>query len=169
MPSRHLARQIVMQSLYEWDFLGKDSAEDFDKILARNIKESGIDKETDKFIFNLRTGLFKNLDEIHKMISENAPEWPLEQTARIDRCILRIGAFELVYSSEIPPKVAIDEAVELAKTFGGENSSKFVNGVLGAIYKKNEKNIEKIKNFKVEQSTFQGKSTVQGKKDEKKK
>lgn len=158
MPSRHLARQIIMQSLYEWDFLDKKTAEDFDKILARNIKESGIDEETDKFIFDLRTGIFKNLDAIHKIISENAPEWPLEQTARIDRCILRIGTFELIYSTEIPPKVAIDEAVELAKTFGGENSSKFVNGVLGAIYRKQEKEIEKVKkNPKVGQNAVQNK------------
>ncbi len=145
MPSRHLARQIVMQTLYEWDFLGKREIDDFDNILARNIKESGIDKATDKFIFDLRTGIFKNLEKIHQFITENAPEWPLEQIARIDRCILRVGTYELVFSPEIPPKVAIDEAIELAKTFGGPNSSKFINGVLGAIYRKKEKEIEKIK------------------------
>lgn len=140
MASRHLARTIVMQSLYEWDFketLGKRP--DFDKILSHNIKESGIDPETDKFIFDLRHGIFKNLEGIDKLIAENAPEWPLSQIARIDRSILRLGVYELIFSDEVPPKVAIDEAVELAKAFGGENSSKFINGVLGSIYRKSKK------------------------------
>jgi len=129
-----------MQSLYEWDFNGGLAKKvDFDSILGRNIRNSGIDPETDKFIFELRVGLIKHLPEIDKLITENAPEWPLEQIARIDRCILRIGIYELVFSSEVPPKVAIDEAVELAKAFGGPNSSKFVNGVLGAIFRKSEK------------------------------
>jgi len=141
-----------MQSLYEWDFKErmKEKAHrdeknlaDFDEILARNIKESKIDPETDKFIFNLRMGIFKNLAKIDQLISENAPEWPLEQIARIDRSILRIGTFELCFSKEIPTKVAIDEAVELAKAFGGENSSKFVNGVLGSIYRKTDQKKEK--------------------------
>jgi len=137
MASRHFARVIVLQSLFEWDFRKEfDKEIDFDEILSRNIKESGIDKETDKFIFDLTRGLFKEMNNIDRIISENAPEWPLPQIARVDRCVLRIGIYELGYNQEIPPKVAIDEAVELAKAFGGENSSKFVNGVLGTVFRK---------------------------------
>lgn len=141
MASRHFARTIVFQSLFEWDFKKEYEKEcgkeiDFDEILARNIKETGIDEAVDKFIFNLKKGIFSKLKEIDQLIVENAPEWPLEQIARVDRCVLRLGIYELGYAPDIPPKVAIDEAVELAKAFGGENSSKFINGVLGTIYKK---------------------------------
>lgn len=137
MASRHFARIIVLQSLFEWDFRKEMGQEvDFDEILARNIKESGISQETDKFIFDLTRGIFQKISEIDRIITENAPEWPLPQIARVDRCILRMGIYELGYSPEIPPKVAIDEAVELAKNFGGENSSKFINGVLGTVFRK---------------------------------
>lgn len=149
MASRHFARTIVFQSLFEWDFKKEyEGKTDFDEILARNIKETGIDEVVDKFIFDLKKGIFSKLKGIDQLIAENAPEWPLEQIARVDRCILRVGIYELGYALDIPPKVAIDEAVELAKAFGGENSSKFVNGVLGTVYKKFlEGKVKTSKNF----------------------
>jgi N utilization substance protein B len=74
-------------------------------------------------------------EKIDQTIAKFAPDWPLEKITTVDRNVLRIGTYELVYNSEIPSKVAINEAIELAKTFGGESSGKFVNGVLGAIYR----------------------------------
>ncbi len=135
MSSRHLARIVVMQSLYEWDF--RDG--DLDDISKRNIKEFAAELEDDLFIKNLISGVIKNLKKIDDYIAKNAPEWPLEQIARIDKSVLRLAVYELLFSEDVPPKVAIDEAVELAKAFGGKNSSKFVNGVLGAIYRNNGK------------------------------
>ena len=76
-----------------------------------------------------------NHDMIDAIIVPAAPEWPIEQIALIDLIILRLGIFELLFAKEVPPKVAINEAVELAKAFGGPNSSKFVNGVLGTVYR----------------------------------
>lgn len=133
--NRHLARTIAMQSLYEWDF--REKGEPIE-IARRNI---GVyeDKTDDDFVFNLIRGVLANLSLIDKKIAQAAPEWPLEQVAAIDKNILRIAIYELFYSDEVPPKVAINEAVELGKTFGGENSSKFINGVLGTLYRTSEK------------------------------
>jgi N utilization substance protein B len=129
--SRHLARIIALQSLYEWDFRG----EDVHKTLERNIAEYKKSLEDPSFANLLVDGVLEHLKDIDKRIIEAAPEWPLEQVAVIDKTILRIGIFELLYLQEVPPKVAINEAVELAKSFGGDNSSKFINGVLGTIYR----------------------------------
>ncbi len=145
MANRHRSRICVMQSLYELDLRPKA---DISKIIKRNIEErdlpaaghrkSDLDKE---YIKNTVKGVIKNLSKIDESITNSAPEWPLEQVARVDKNILRVAIFELLYTgkdSTVPPKVAIDEAVEIAKAFGGENSSKFVNGVLGTIYRKSD-------------------------------
>ncbi|MBZ9578598.1 transcription antitermination factor NusB [Patescibacteria group bacterium] len=140
MSSRHLSRSIVMQSLYEWDFFGKKS-KDFKKIVKKNIKEFGPGLEDVNFIWQLVDGISTNLSQIDKIIEKAAPEWPIEQIGIIDRNVLRIGLFELLYGKkdEVPPKVAINEAIELAKSFGGESSGKFVNGVLGTVYREIKK------------------------------
>lgn len=136
MPSRHLARSIVLQSFYEWDFRKKNQNE-LKNILERNIKELGPDTEDIDFIYNLADGIMKLQDKIDKIIEKAAPEWPLEQITVIDRNVLRVGLYELLFGDrkEVPPKVAINEAIELAKTYGGESSGKFINGVLGTVYR----------------------------------
>jgi len=139
MASRHLSRSIAMQSLYEWDFSGEKS--DLEKIIERNIEEFGPGLEDKSFTWQLVTGVVANLKEIDEIIAKAAPQWPLEQISIIDRNVLRIGIYELLYGDKaaVPPKVAINEAIELAKSFGGENSGKFINGVLGTVYKEIEK------------------------------
>ncbi len=136
MASRHLSRSIVMQSLYEWDFSGK-KPEDLKKIVEKNIQEFGPGLEDQTFVWQLITGTVQHIEEINKIIEKAAPEWPLDQITIVDRNVLRIGLYELLFGSkeEVPPKVAINEAIELAKTFGGESSGKFINGVLGTVYK----------------------------------
>jgi len=135
MASRHLSRSIVMQSLYEWDFYDKKS--DLKSIVERNIKDFGPGLEELDFIWSLIDGVTKHLFEIDKIIEKAAPEWPVAQIPIVDRNVLRIGLFELLYADkkEVPPKVAINEAIELAKTFSGQTSGKFVNGVLGTVFK----------------------------------
>ena len=134
MANRHLSRTVAMQTLYEWDFNGrKASLKDLAKY---NIEQLAPGLEDDTFIYNLLDGVQNNLVQVDKTIVETAPEWPLEQITIIDRNILRLGIYELLFAKEVPPKVAINEAVELGKTFGGESSGKFVNGVLGTLYKK---------------------------------
>ena len=134
MASRHLARSIVLQSLFEWDFYQKKA--DIEKILERNIKAFGGNFDEADFVKKLAKGVLKNIAKIDKIISESAPERPIEQLAIVDRNVLRIGLYELLYEDkkEVPSKVAINEAIELAKGFGGENSGKFINGVLGTVY-----------------------------------
>ncbi len=136
MANRHLSRSIAMQSLYEWDF-NKSDKSDIDAIVERNIKEFAPGLEDAAFVEQLVKGILKNKKSIDGIIEKAAPEWPLEQIAIIDRNVLRIGLYELLFSDrqEVPPKVAINEAIELAKTFGGETSGKFVNGVLGTVYR----------------------------------
>mgnify|MGYP001576371536 CR=1 FL=1 len=139
MASRHLSRSIVMQSLYEWDFSGKKT--DLKNVVERNIKEFGPGLQDQTFVWQLTTGIVKKLPQINKIIEKTAPEWPLEQITIIDRNVLRIGLYELLYEnkSEVPPKVAINESIELAKSFGGESSGKFINGVLGTVFKELDK------------------------------
>ncbi len=136
MASRHLSRSIVMQSLYEWDFFSKKKGS-LKKIVERNIKEFGPGLKNTDFIWKLVDGVAGKLSQIDKIIEKAAPEWPIEQIAIIDRNVLRLGLYELLYEKkeEVPPKVAINEAIELAKSFGGESSGKFINGVLGTVYK----------------------------------
>ena len=151
MSNRHLFRSIAMQSLYEWDFessliKSSDKKEKFsktalDSITKNNIKDHGLAEKNSLFVFNTIDGIFKNFKEINSKIKELAPEWPIEQVTIIDRNILRIGIYEIMFDEkkDVPPKVAINEAIELAKTFGGNSSGKFVNGVLGSLYKEIEK------------------------------
>lgn len=136
MANRHLSRSIVMQSLYEWDFKKKMS-EQLEEIVGRNLKEFGPGLEDAEFVWKLIKGVIKYSPQIDKIIEKSAPEWPLEQITVVDRNVLRIGLYELLFADwqEVPPKVAINEAIELAKTFGGESSGKFINGVLGTVYR----------------------------------
>ena len=129
-----------MQSLYEWDFSGR-KPEALRKIVEKNIKEFGPGLDDETFVWQLITGVVERLSQIDKIIEKAAPEWPIEQITIVDRNVLRIGLYELLYENkeEVPQKVAINEAIELAKTFGGENSGKFINGVLGTVYKEIEK------------------------------
>jgi N utilization substance protein B len=140
MASRHLSRSIAMQSLYEWDFGGK-KPELLEKIVDRNLEEFGPGLQDKDFVWEIINGVVKHLKDIDNIITTAAPEWPLDQITIVDRNVLRIGIYELLYADkeEVPPKVAINEAIELAKSFGGESSGKFINGVLGTIYNELEK------------------------------
>lgn len=136
MANRHLARSIVLQTLFEWDTtsLSEEAASD---ALTRNIAEFGGDGSDAPFMETLLAGVLAKREDVDLILQKAAPEWSLERIAPIDRNILRIGLYELLFSdrSHVPAKVAINEAIELAKTFGGDSSSRFVNGVLGAVYK----------------------------------
>lgn len=142
MASRHLSRSIVLQSLYEWDFYSQKH--ELKTIVERNIKDFGPGLEDVEFIWHLADGVINHLQEIDNIIEKAAPEWPISQIAMIDRNVLRMGLCELLYAdkTEVPPKVAINEAIELAKTFSGQTSGKFVNGVLGTVYKQLEPNAQ---------------------------
>jgi transcription antitermination protein NusB len=136
--NRHLGRIVALQSLYEYEFRtgSEDSSTDIDEILARNLEryESAIDDTA--FVSDLAKGVIAAQADLDSKIQPIAPDWPIDQIARVDRNILRLGLYELLYMGEIvPPKVAINEAVELAKAFGSDNSSKFVNGVLGTAFR----------------------------------
>lgn len=135
--NRHLGRIVALQTLYEQDFRREAGDDSFDlaQVLKRNIAryESTVDDVF--FIEELVRGVAKYEQELDAALRPLAPEWPIEQIARMDRVVLRMGLYELTYEKDVPPKVVINEAVELAKAFGGENSSKFVNGVLGTALK----------------------------------
>ncbi|MDP9249461.1 MAG: transcription antitermination factor NusB [bacterium] len=142
MANRHLSRSIVLQTLFEWDFGPADQRSANSEIeikdtLKRNLVEFAPGFEEDPFASALLDLTLKKRATVDEIIEKAAPDWPLDKISVIDRNILRIGLTELLFgdSNEVPPKVAINEAIELAKTFGGENSGKFVNGVLGAVYK----------------------------------
>lgn len=134
MSNRHLARTIAMQTLYQWDFLGQKD-EKIQEILAFNRSEFAPDFDDGGFIDELVNGTMSHRKEIDEMIAHFAPDWPLDSITVVDRNILRVGIYELKFSEAVPSKVAINEAIELAKSFGGEASGRFVNGVIGAIYK----------------------------------
>jgi len=136
MANRHLARSVVLQTLFEWDTTHANEKDTF-TILARNVAEFGGDDVDQPFMDGLLKGVLAKKDDIDLVIEKAAPEWPLDRIAPVDRNILRLGLFELLFAdrSQVPAKVAINEAIELAKTFGGDSSGRFVNGVLGAVYK----------------------------------
>ncbi len=138
--NRHLGRIVALQTLYEEDFRKEvgDPSVDLQEILERNIGRYDETIEDKIFIEELVQGIKKRQNELDDTIRPVAPEWPIEQIARMDRVILRIGVYELLFEKGVPPKVAINEAVELAKAFGGDNSSKFINGVLGTILRHSE-------------------------------
>lgn len=138
MANRHLSRTIAMQTLYQWDFNGAQEKE-LNDLLAYNLKEFAPGFNDDGFTNHLVDGVLKKKKEIDELIKKYATEWPIEQITIVDRNILRLGIYELKFDPDIPSKVAINEAIEVAKTYGGESSGKFVNGVLGAIYKEMEK------------------------------
>jgi transcription antitermination protein NusB len=138
--NRHLGRIVALQTLYEEDFRKEvgDASVDLQEILERNIGRYDETIEDKAFIEELVQGIRKHQPELDDTIRPVAPEWPIEQIARMDRVILRIGVYELLFEKGVPPKVAINEAVELAKAFGGDNSSKFINGVLGTVLRNQE-------------------------------
>ncbi len=140
MASRHLARSVAMQTLYEWDFSGQNV--DSPKLVEKNIEEFGpsLEDVNKDFIRTLVKGVLEHQTTINQIIEKAAPEWPLDQITMVDRNVLRLGLFELLYGNkeEVPPKVAINEAIELAKNFSGESSGKFVNGVLGTVFRELE-------------------------------
>ena len=134
--NRHHSRVKTMQLIYEWHFKTNLSL----NTLARKRLKSQKDEKIDQiFILENLKGIEKNIEKIDKLIEKAAPEWPIEQIALIDLSILRLSVYELLFKKDIPPKVAIDEAVELAKTYGSDNSSKFVNGVLGTIFRSSDR------------------------------
>lgn len=134
MANRHLLRTVAMQALFEWDF--NHGQKDLKAIVDHALEEFAPGAEDPSFAWTLASGVEKNVAEIDKIIVETAPEWPLEQITAVDRNVLRVGIYELMFLKDVPPKVAINEAVEMGKVFGGESSGKFVNGVLGTLYKK---------------------------------
>ena len=136
--NRHLGRIVALQTLYEFEFRkeSSDDSADVKEILSRNLERYETAIDDTKFVEALVTGVLKEQADIDAKIQPIAPDWPIEQIARVDRNILRIGVYELLHQADVvPPKVAINEAVELAKAFGSDNSSKFVNGVLGTAYR----------------------------------
>lgn len=145
--NRHLGRIVALQTLYELDFRSEISEKDLetDKVLKRNIDRYSEVVDDQEFIKELVNGVLARYEELDSILQPIAPEWPLNQIARIDRTVLRIGLYELLYNKSVPAKVVINEAVELAKGFGADNASKFVNGVLGTAYKQMiEKSPEKV-------------------------
>jgi N utilization substance protein B len=138
--NRHLGRIIALQTLYEQDFRVEcgDKAFNLDDVLERNIQRYHDMVDDRDFIVRLVDGVNSKQLELDELLQPIAPEWPIAHIARMDRTVLRIGAYELLHESDVPPKVVINEAVELAKAFGGDNSSKFINGVLGTVLRNQE-------------------------------
>jgi N utilization substance protein B len=161
--NRHLGRIIALQTLYEEIFRRECGDKSFstDQVLARNISRYRANVEDKKFVEELTAGVSKQAKELDKRLQPIAPDWPLDQIARIDHIVLRIGAYELINNSDVPPKVVINEAVELAKGFGGDNSSKFINGVLGTLLR--EINPEAPGNTKNKPKTLKKKTTKKSK------
>jgi len=136
--NRHLGRIVALQTLYEYEFRvdSEDKSVDIQEILKRNLDRYETAIDDTQFVETLVAGVIEHQTSIDDKLRPIAPDWPIEQIARVDRSILRIGVYELLHQSDIvPPKVVINEAVELAKAFGSDNSSKFVNGVLGTAYR----------------------------------
>lgn len=145
--NRHLGRIIALQTLYEEDFRKScnDKTVNMAEILARNIERYKKTVDDTAFIKKLAKGITSKQSELDAQIQPIAPEWPLQQISRVDLMVLRLGAYELLYNPETPPKVVINEAIELAKSFGGDNSSKFINGVLGTLLRSQDETISKPK------------------------
>ena len=143
MANRHQLRTVLMQSLYESEFHPDQNLPD---VVERQVGGAELADADRKYIDQAVAGLQEHAKDIDGLITTNAPEWPLDQIAAIDRAVLRLGIYEVMYSDEVPPKVAINEAVEIAKQFGGENSGSFVNGVLGTVYRSSDKYDDKQDN-----------------------
>lgn len=133
--NRHLGRIVTLQTLFEQEFRvsSGDETFDLDQVLQKNIQRYHKTLKDTDFVDKLVKGVTAHVTELDARLQPLAPEWPLDQIARMDRLVLRIGAYELLYEKNTPDKVVINEAVELAKGFGGDNSSKFINGVLGSL------------------------------------
>jgi N utilization substance protein B len=142
--NRHLGRIIALQTLFEEEFRVECNDKSFNlkEVLHRNIQRYSKTVDDNKFIKDLVSGIDIKTAELDGLIQPLAPDWPIDQIARMDRIILRMGAYELIYHKDVPAKVVINEAVELAKGFGGENSSKFINGVLGSLLRQQYPDIE---------------------------
>lgn len=145
MANRHLLRTVALQALFEWDFNNRQA--DIQAIINHALEEFAKGAEDTEFANELVSGVIDNMEAIDAIIVKTAPEWPIAQITVVDRNVLRLGIYELMFAKKIPPKVAINEAVEMGKRFGGESSGKFVNGVLGTLYKElepedSEENIE---------------------------
>jgi N utilization substance protein B len=138
--NRHLGRIVALQTLYEQDFRLScgDKTFKLKQSLKRNIKRYQHALDDTGFIESLVSGVDDKQPELDKILQPAAPQWPIAQIARMDRIVLRIGLYELLFEAAVPPKVVINEAVELAKAFGGDNSSKFINGVLGTVLRQEE-------------------------------
>ncbi|MCX6793462.1 MAG: transcription antitermination factor NusB [Candidatus Falkowbacteria bacterium] len=134
MANRHLSRTLAMQTLFAWDFNDRQEV-DIDELVKENFSQFAPSFDDHGFVRDLVKGVLEHVEDINAYIIKYATEWPLDQITIIDRNILRLGIYELVFDKNIPAKVAINEAIEMAKTFGGDSSGKFVNGVLGAIMK----------------------------------
>jgi N utilization substance protein B len=145
--NRHLGRIIALQTLYEQEFReeAKDKSADLNEIIIRNIERYRKTVEDRDFIKALVDGVYANATSLDELIQPFATDWPIDKIARMDRLVLRIGTYELLNEKDVPPKVVINESVELAKAFGGDNSSKFINGVLGSLYKENETKITNLR------------------------
>jgi len=120
-----------MQTLYEWDF--NHRSQKLQELIERNIKENMSSEEDLEFIDKLVRGVAKNLNKLDEKIQKYAPEWPIDKITIVDRNVLRLGLYEMMHTKEVPAKVIINEAIEMAKAFGGSSSGKFINGVLGAV------------------------------------
>lgn len=131
--NRHLARTCVMQTLFAYEFNARKKAQKPEDILDKMLAEFAPKLDNPDFARNILEGILKNSKKILKTIEKHAPEWPIEKIAKIDRAILEIGVYEIVYVDDIPPVVSINEAIEIAKYFGDLNSSKFINGVLSSV------------------------------------
>jgi N utilization substance protein B len=140
MKVRRRARSIVLQTLYELDFTDHDLNAAFEARLAEN----SLPESAGKFAQSLAKGVQTYRTYVDSVVGELAPEWPIDQIAAVDRNVLRIAIYELLFLPEIPPKVAINEAVELAKMFGSESSPRFVNGVLGSLVSKDRAKIRQM-------------------------
>ena len=146
MSSRHLSRSLVLQTLFECDARGAWSLAGAEEILSRNAADPSHALADSAFAKSLVQGIVEKRKELDAIIIQAAPEWPLEKIAPIDRNVLRIGLFELLFDKSVPPKAALNEAIEISKSFGGDTSGKFINGVLGNIYKEIISNGAEIKN-----------------------
>ncbi|NQT49557.1 transcription antitermination factor NusB [Candidatus Kuenenbacteria bacterium] len=160
MSNRHLARTIALQTLFEWDFKGKKKKQ-LDELIEYNFQAFAPEFNDHSFTEKIVQGVIKNLKEIDGFVEKYAPEWPIDQITIVDRNILRIGIYELIFDLNIPSKVAINEAIETAKAFGGESSGKFVNGVLGSIYK-DIGPTEKSEDKEIEKKEPEEKKTAKG-------
>jgi N utilization substance protein B len=134
MANRHLSRTLAMQTLFAWDFNGQKT-DNLDELIAGNFQQFAPSFNDNGFVENLVRGVIEHVSDIDQYIIKYATEWPLDQITTVDRNVLRLGVYELVFDQGIPAKVAINESIEIAKAFGGEASGRFVNGVLGSIFK----------------------------------